>query len=200
MTASDKELVAGLLAGSELAVEALVGRYQERIYAYLYRMTGDSFLAEDLTQETFVRALDSLPRLRDGNKLKNWLYRIAGNLARDHFKKAQTREIPSEELDEHENTVRVSRIIERQEASGAVRRALRELKPEQREALILRFYEELPILEIAEIMGVPPGTIKSRIHYALKILGGYWSLKGWKGGEVDAEGIVERDSAGTGVE
>ncbi len=184
----DAALVSGLIEHEDWALVALAERYQGPLYGYLFRMTGDSYLAEDLTQETIVRAITGIRRLRQGSSLKAWLYRIASNLAKDHFKRASSvRESPSDQvvaaldgcsgspgaaLAQGQRGTLPEEALEEKMEAARVRAALAALPDRHRDVLLLRYYEEMTIEEIAEITGAPAGTVKSRLHYAIRKLEG----------------------------
>lgn len=155
--------------GSEAAMEALVHRYHRQIFTYHCRLSGHRQTAEDLTQETFVRIISRIGSYQFPQPFSPWAYTIAHNLFRDHRKEAEQRAIPAEEpvragsrsildLSEH--------IAQQAEVSSALRR----LDDDHREAVILRFYHDLKVDEIARATGVPPGTVKSRLHTAVRKL------------------------------
>ena len=166
---TDQALVAAAQAGDEHAAEAIVHRYQNRIYNFALAMTGSSADADDLAQETFIRALRGLPRFRGDSSLKNWLYRIATNAARSH-RGARMRRAPVWETRLESDT-----LAERQFASGeesaeqrairrqTVDRALAALPADLRKAVVLRDIEGLEYREIASVLNIPIGTVMSRI-------------------------------------
>lgn len=163
---SDEQLMARVMEGDREALARLVERYHSQLIAYLYRLLeGDRALAEDLTQETFIRVIQQRS-YRTGSPFKPWLYAIATNLARDHFKSAATRHAAS---DDHDFTARPD------ESSGPEQRALAaelhdevaaalaQLGPEYRATLLLRLFAGLSLAEIAASLDVPVGTVKSRL-------------------------------------
>jgi len=166
---SDEELLYELQKGHESALEALVHRYHRQIFAYLYRVTHNYHLAEDLAQETFWRMCKTVKLYKYPRSFKPWLYTIASNITRDHWRSAgnkPTQELP-EELAAEGN---VEEWFERQENRQRVVKALGQLEGSRREIVILRFYQDLTLAEISQVTGFPLGTVKSRLHYALKEL------------------------------
>lgn len=162
------ELVAGLRRGDEDAVRYLVDTYYDPILRYLFRVLQDRQWAEDACQEAFVRALQRIGQLQDARGLKAWLYRIASNTARDHLRRrpdwvpvAEPAAL-AEEADAHGGDAVRDRVY--------VAALLKTLSPEHREVLVLRFYEDMSLPAIAEILGIPVGTVKSRLHHALRQL------------------------------
>lgn len=166
----DEELCRQVQEGSEAAMEALVHRYHQAVFAYLYRLSGNQHLAEDLAQEAFVRLMSRISQYRYPQPFKPWLYTMVHNLFKDTLKSADRRlSQPSadpslagipEPLDLSE------RIAER----ALVTEALERLEPAQREVLVLRYYQDLKVDEIAKVTGSPAGTIKSRLHGAIRHL------------------------------
>lgn len=163
---SDEQLMARVMEGDREALARLVERYHSPLIAYLYRLLeGDRALAEDLTQETFIRIIRQRS-YRTGSPFKPWLYAIASNLARDHFKSAATRHAAS---DDHDFTARPDessgpeqRVLAA-ELHDEVAAALAQLGPEYRATLLLRFFGGMSLLEIAASLDVPVGTVKSRL-------------------------------------
>jgi RNA polymerase sigma-70 factor (ECF subfamily) len=169
---SDQQLAARIRSGDGEALAQLVERYHGPLVGYLYRMTGgQAALADDLCQETFVRVLKGITGYRGGSSVKTWLYSIATNLARDYFRSASTRRdrplmdverLPDDGDLEHT-------VIDAQDAVLIVR-ALAELPEHQRETIVLRFYQDLSLADIAEVLNVPTGTVKSRLSLGLQRL------------------------------
>ncbi|HVF99281.1 MAG TPA: sigma-70 family RNA polymerase sigma factor [Chloroflexia bacterium] len=163
---SDEQLMARVMEGDREALARLVERYHSPLIAYLYRLLeGDHALAEDLTQETFIRVIQQRS-YHAGSPFKPWLYAIATNLARDHFKSAATRHAAS---DDHDFTAQPDgasgpeQSVLAAEAHNEVAAALAQLGPEYRATLLLRFFAGLSLAEIAASLDVPVGTVKSRL-------------------------------------
>ncbi|HEU5198379.1 MAG TPA: sigma-70 family RNA polymerase sigma factor [Ktedonobacterales bacterium] len=166
---ADEALMAAVMAGDQAALAALVARHHSPLLGYLYRLTGgDRPLAEDLTQETFLRVLRQRTCQPD-RSFKPWLYAIATNLARDHFKSASVRQHwrgdDAEEalLHLYDSAPGPEECALAAEQGGEIIAALNELGEEYRVALLLRFYQGLSLQEIAETLRVPLGTVKSRL-------------------------------------
>lgn len=155
--------------GSAGALEALVRRHHAPLLAHLYRLTGDRTLAEDLTQETFFRLVREGHRYRYPRPFMPWFYTIARNLARNHWQSAYHRHVAvGDELPAQQAMgADPAEWLERHERRSGVRAALMALTLEQREVLSLRFDRELSVSETAAILGLPPGTVKSRTFAAL---------------------------------
>ena len=166
---ADEQLMAAAMAGDQAALAALVTRHHSPLLGYLYRLTGgDRPLAEDLVQETFLRLLRQRT-CQPGRPFKPWLYAVATNLARDHFKSAAVRQHwrgdDAEEalLHLYDNAPGPEERALAAEQGGEILAALNELGEEYRVALLLRFYQGLSLQEIAETLRVPLGTVKSRL-------------------------------------
>lgn len=165
---SDERLMSRVLAGEQSALAVLVERHHSPLIGYLYRMVdGDRALAEDLTQETFIRLITSKSYVST-RPFKPWLYAIATNLARDHFKAAATRYSAGDRamlgstptMDEAHGPEEIALRLEK---GVEVANAIALLAPEYRSTLLLRFYGEMSLQEIALSLDVPLGTVKSRL-------------------------------------
>lgn len=165
---TDEELIAEFLNGSQAAMEVLVKRHYKIIFAFLYRKTGDYHLSYDFTQEVFIRVLKTLPSYRPIGKFEHWLMKIAVNLSRDYFRsrefseKKDTVEYLEDELDSH-----VSPLFESSLEYREIRDAVLDLPEEQREAILLFYYNGYKIREISKITNTREATVKSRIHQAI---------------------------------
>jgi RNA polymerase sigma-70 factor (ECF subfamily) len=148
---------------------------------YLYRLTnGDRFLAEDLVQETFLKLLKSINQYQYPRPFKPWLYAIATNLARDYFKRADSRRTASAPEQHGLGHGRWSqtgslenRLAARQTAvqqAAAVNKAIQSLPDHQREVILLRYYQAFSLAEISAALNIPLGTVKSRLSLATKRL------------------------------
>jgi RNA polymerase sigma-70 factor (ECF subfamily) len=166
----DDLLVARCRAGSEEAFEALVGRHADIVYRTLYLMARDPLLAEDLTQETFLHAWRGLAGFRSGGALRPWLLRIAVNRLISHRRRKLLRIVPLAWTDRQTPSAEAApeTLAEASEASDMLRDAIARLPENQRYALVLRYYADLSILEIATVTGWRQGTVKSRLHRALE--------------------------------
>lgn len=166
---SDEQLMRSVMAGDQVALAALVTRHHSPLLGYLYRLVGgDRQLAEDLVQETLLRVLRQGVYQTD-RPFKPWLYTIATNLARDHFKSAAVRQ-RSRAGDEEETLLRLTDCAPgpeehalAAEQGSEVRAAFAQLGEEYRVVLALRFYQGFSLQEIAETLHIPLGTVKSRL-------------------------------------
>jgi RNA polymerase sigma-70 factor (ECF subfamily) len=168
---SDETLMVGVGRGDEQAFEALYGRYRCRLYTFILRYVQDEALAEDLFQEAFLRLLQAAPRWRPQARLSTWLYRVALNLCIDESRK--TREVGLS--DEAAGAIAgrepgPQEALETAEAAAWLRARVAELPAGQRAVLLLRVYAGLEEREVAEIVGCPVGTVKSRLYHALRKL------------------------------
>jgi RNA polymerase sigma-70 factor (ECF subfamily) len=172
---SDVELVSRAQRGDPAAFSVLVERYQDRVYNVCYRMCHNHADALDLAQSTFLRALEALPRFEVRAKFFTWLFRIAVNLTLSHRRARSRRPVLSlrwsEDDDERsfeppasDDADDPAENMAQQELHQRLEAALGKLDEEFRAAVVLRDVEELDYGTIAEILGVPTGTVKSRIH------------------------------------
>jgi len=169
---ADLELVERCLSGEESAWEDLVKIHTRRVYAICYRFTGSDHYAQDLTQEVFLRVFRSLKSFRAGEgSFTVWLGRLTRNLLIDHYRRTKQDRATSSIEEQlpmiEERTAAMSRtegLLAGREAGEALQAALQKLSPELRETVILRDLEELEYREIAQVLNVPEGTVKSRLN------------------------------------
>ena len=168
---NDTQLIAATLAGDSSAFGDLVVRYQDRLFNMLVRLVGCEQEARDVAQEAFLQAWQKLSSFRGNAKFTTWLYRVAFNIAISRRRKAKPalsverlREEAGEEPADH--TLQPDEPLMTQERIAMVERALSELKEEQRFIVTLREMDELSYEEIAEILDVPVGTVRSRLFRA----------------------------------
>lgn len=152
--------------------ETLVDRHSAEIFAYLWRLLRDTGDAEDCLQETFLRAFRSYERVRAQTNYRAWLYRIATNTARTHFRKRQRTEAHTIDLDPdlQADGPPLSDRMERTELLQAVAQAVEELPEQQRAALIMRKYQELSYAEIADTLGCSEAAARANVYQAVKKL------------------------------
>jgi RNA polymerase sigma-70 factor (ECF subfamily) len=168
----DNQIVERCLSGEEAAWEDLVRVHTRRVYSICYRFTGADQEAQDLTQEVFLRVFRSLKSFRAGEgSFAVWLARLSRNLLIDHYRRTKL-DRATDSIEEQlpmleEKTSMSSRtdgLLAGREASELLQGALQKLSPELRETVILRDLEELEYREIAEVLHVPEGTVKSRLN------------------------------------
>lgn len=167
----DSTLVERCLNGDDAAWEDMVKTHTRRVYALCYRFTGKDSEAQDLTQEVFLRVFRTLKTFRAGEgSFVVWLTRVTRNLLIDHYRRTRLeRATDSIEdqlpvLEGHATSARTEGMLAGREASEILQGALARLSPELRETVILRDIEELEYKEVAEVLHVPEGTVKSRLN------------------------------------
>jgi RNA polymerase sigma-70 factor (ECF subfamily) len=180
---SDSALVARCQKADITAFNEIVSRYKGKIYNYLYRMTGNAEDAEDLTQEVFVRMYTNIGSFRAEASLSTWLFRIAGNLSVDAFRRGKKERGLSHSLDapvaggdgdDGQSATRdvpdwsqePETLLGRKELGAHIQAALQKLPPKLRSAVVLHDVEGLAYEEIAQTERIPLGTVKSRIFNA----------------------------------
>jgi RNA polymerase sigma-70 factor (ECF subfamily) len=171
---ADCDLVTRAVMGREDGFEELVRRYQRPIAAYVYRMVGDYEAALDLTQEVFIKVYNSLRRYRSEFKFSTWIYKIAHNSAVDHLRRSSNRDqaLTTEFAGEQYDLPLESRKLspeqesERAERRAEIERVVRALPSAYRELVLLRHSHDMSYDEIAEVTGLPLGTVKNRLFRA----------------------------------
>ncbi|MEW6249701.1 MAG: sigma-70 family RNA polymerase sigma factor [Planctomycetota bacterium] len=169
--AIDELLVLRCQAGDQKGFDLLVHRWQRPIWRHARRLTGCDTAAWDVTQEVWLAVLAQLRRLQDPAWFAAWLFRIVRNKSADHVRRAERQRILRQDAAEHA-AVRAgapldpSAAQERRETHALVAAALAQLPPESRELLTLRYEADLSTLELAVVLGIPAGTVKSRLHEA----------------------------------
>ena len=176
----EAQIVQQVLQGDVNAFEDLVTEYEKNVYSLTLRMTGNAEDAADMTQETFIKAYNSLSAFRGDSKFSVWLYRIATNVCLDFLRSRSRKPTVSlsmedddgeeVELDIADDSQSPERLLERGLTRDAVRRGLKALSAEYRQILLLREIQGLSYEEIGEAMGLEAGTVKSRIFRARKKL------------------------------
>jgi RNA polymerase sigma-70 factor (ECF subfamily) len=191
-TLDDAKVVRLVLRGSQEAFGVLVGRYQKPIFNFIYRFYGNYELAQELTQETFLRCYQFLKSYDPERKFSTWLYTVAKNLCIDELKKQRSaHEVPLEDVLPAVDARDVEGAIEHNQQSQCIRReedfklleALQELPTAARTVLLLHYFQGLSYQEIGETLGLPVSTVKIRIFRAKKIL-----LEKWH--EIDGGGTL----------
>ena len=178
--ATDQQVVAAAAAGEEAAYRELVHRYERPVFSLIYRMVRNRELAEDLSQETFIKELNALASYRPEYKFSSWVFKIANNAAIDHLRRreldtlslegsphADTAEkIEATALQIGEKAESALDAVANKELGGEIEQAIARLRPEYRTCILLRHVEGRPYEEIAEILNLPLGTVKTYIHRA----------------------------------
>lgn len=178
MTWTDEELVARSIRGDADSFNELILRWERPIYALAYRTIGREEDARDVCQETFLRAFRALPGFRGQAKFSSWLYRIALNLCRDFVRRERRAPVvqPPEGVDlielaaAAEPSESIEDLVARQALSRSVEKAMALLPEEQRTAIVLKEYHGLTFQEIADLVGCPLSTVKTRLYQGLTVL------------------------------
>lgn len=180
VTFPDQEIVAWAQDGHEGAYRELIRRYQRPVFSLVYRMVRDRELAEDLSQETFIKVLNHIDSYRPEHKFSSWIFKIANNAAIDHLRR---KELDTLSLEGAPDAITQERQIatalqigdraespldelEARELGSQIEQAISQLRPEYRACIILRHVEGRPYEEIAAILDLPLGTVKTYIHRA----------------------------------
>ena len=178
MTWTDEELVARSVGGDAESFNELILRWERPIYALAYRTIGREEDARDVCQETFLRAFRALPGFRGQAKFSSWLYRIALNLCRDWIRRERRTGFvqPPEDVDlidfiaAAEPSESIEDLVSRKDQMRAVERAMALLPEDQRTAIVLKEYHGLTFQEIADLLGCPLSTVKTRLYQGLSVL------------------------------
>jgi RNA polymerase sigma-70 factor (ECF subfamily) len=178
MTSTDEELVARSVGGDAESFNQLILRWERPIYALAYRTIGREEDARDVCQETFLRAFRALPGFRGQAKFSSWLYRIALNLCRDWVRRERRAPIvqPPEDVDlielaaAAEPSESIEDLVSRKDLTRLVERAMARLPDDQRTAIVLKEYHGLTFQEIADLLGCPLSTVKTRLYQGLTVL------------------------------
>ena len=178
--ASDQEVVAQARVGREAAYRELIRRYERPIFSLILRMVRDRQLAEDLAQETFIKALNAIESYRPEFKFSSWIFKIANNVAIDHLRRRSLETLSldgsPQAITPEEQAATALQLgsgdetplqeVENRELGTAIERAIARLRPAYRACIMLRHVEEHSYEEIAQILDLPLGTVKTYIHRA----------------------------------
>jgi len=178
MTWTDEELVAKSVGGDAESFNELILRWERPIYVLAYRTIGREEDARDVCQETFLRAFRALPGFRGQAKFSSWLYRIALNLCRDWMRRERRAPTvqPPEGVDlldlaaAAEPSESIEDMVARKDLARAVERVMARLPEEQRTAIVLKEFHGLTFREIADLLGCPLSTVKTRLYQGLTVL------------------------------
>jgi RNA polymerase sigma-70 factor, ECF subfamily len=176
----DADLVALAQKGREPAFRELIRRYERPVFSLIFRMVRDREIAEDLSQDTFIKVLNHIDRYRPEFKLSSWLFKIANNVAIDFLRRRQldtisidgsphaasAAEIEATTFDVVARQETALEELEARELGGTIERAIAELRPEYRACIMLRHIEGRSYEEIAATLDLPLGTVKTYIHRA----------------------------------
>jgi RNA polymerase sigma-70 factor, ECF subfamily len=180
---ADEDLMVMYQQGEVRAFEILLGRHRKSVYNFILRFVGDKETAEDLLQETFMRVIKGADAYKRQAKFTTWLYTIARNLCVDQTRRRKHRrhaslDAPMDASDDSgslmdviaSNEMASDRKSVNKELFATMQRAIAGLSEEQREVFLMREFLDLPFKQIAEVVGVPENTVKSRMRYALEKL------------------------------
>jgi len=177
MEQENREIAHGLRRRDPDLLDELIARYQYRLPRYLLTLTGNRQAAEDLFQETWIRVLEKGHLYNPQWRFETWLFSIARNLAIDLLRRHEPESLdallhpgderPARDWSDNKSPTPLETVVADQRAER-VRVALRHLVPEAREVLVLRFQEDMDLSEIAEVVGAPLSTVKSRLYRGLE--------------------------------
>ncbi|WP_028785028.1 RNA polymerase sigma factor SigW [Thalassobacillus devorans] len=169
-----KQKIKEIKKGDQAAFEDVVSFYQHKVYQICFRMIGNAHEAEDLAQEAFIRAYTNIDRFDERRKFSTWLYRIATNLTIDRIRKKKPDYFLDAEVKGTEGLNMYSQLaadqalpeeeVESLELQTYIHKEILALPPKYRSVIVLRFLDELSLQEIAEVLEIPVGTVKTRIH------------------------------------
>ena len=176
MESDTQQIALGLRRGDVVVLEALVEQYQYRLVRYLICLLGKRDGIDDLVQETWLRVLERGSSYNGHSRFEPWLFRVARNIAVDAMRKKRTLSLDPDDDDRGVQPAPASNepspftIAARTEDADRLARSLQTLEPVHREALVLRFQEDLSLQEISAIVGAPISTVASRIYRGLATL------------------------------
>ena len=178
---TEQELIEQLISGNRDRFNVLVWKWEKPIFNFALRYLGDYESARDVTQKTFIRVFKNIAKLKDAQRFSSWIYQIAANLCKDEIKKRSSRDFLSidliqensenghlmpEELIDLEND-HPDAALNQKQIGSILQKALNQLPEEQRVVIIMKEYQGLKFREIAEALGEPLNTVKSRMYYGL---------------------------------
>jgi RNA polymerase sigma-70 factor (ECF subfamily) len=190
MSVSDRSLIAAASRGAEDAYRSLVERYERPVLGLVLRIVRDRAWAEDLAQETFIKAFRALDTFQVERKFSSWLFKIAHNTAIDALRRKQVDTVPLETDDPQRldpldrvagpDVLAPETVLRGRDLGAALGAAIAGLRPEYRGVIELRFVQGLAYEEIAEVMDLPLGTVKTHLHRARKSLVETLTSQGWE--------------------
>lgn len=169
---SDSELMQQIVSGDQAAFGKLYHRYKSRMYYYFYRMLGNSAeQANDFLQELFMKLIEKPESYNPAYNFSTWLYSVANNLCKNEYRRREVRQgYQASEIQETSDDCLNDYSVEPEQAVEKIFQTLELLGEEHRSAFLLRYREGFSIKEVAEILELPEGTVKSRLFYAKKLL------------------------------
>jgi RNA polymerase sigma-70 factor (ECF subfamily) len=167
-SANDAELVERVIGGDAESFAELIQRYEEKLLRYVLYITHDAVLAEDIVQDTFIKAYQNLQSYNSKYSFSSWIYRIAHNGAMDSFRRARhlAKEVEIDSLEHTSDEMSIVQSIDRKILHDDVRECLEGLEAKYREVLMLQYYENMRFSDIADVLHVPVSTV------------GVWSSRG----------------------
>ena len=169
---TDEQLMARAKAGNDAAFEELYHRYARRLKGFFFlQLGGDEELAADATHDVFLRAYEARNRYQEGKSVSTWLFTIAYNICRNHYRSNAYETQLSATLDaEPISDEQIEVQLDAAALDDALAQVLSELPPPLHQLFSLHYQEELTIPQVAEIVGIPEGTVKSRLHKTMNII------------------------------
>jgi RNA polymerase sigma-70 factor (ECF subfamily) len=169
--AQPRSLIAECLAGNQDAIETLVRAYETGVFRLALSILGDEAEAQEVMQETFLSALKALPSYHERKSFRAWLYTIALNHSRSRLRKRKVIERLRSTLTtifrvEHDKQISPEEAVIQNEKEAVLWRSLNRLDERHRIVVVLRYFHDLPVSEISEILSIPEGTVHSRLHSA----------------------------------
>jgi len=185
---TDAELLARYAAGDEAAFREVVSRYKNSLYAFLKRFLNQQDLLEDVFQETFLQLFNSRDSFDDSRPLRPWLFTIAANKAKDALRRQQrTSAVPIGQIADSQDISfddvlnafssdgkTPSDVLEKDETAARVRQIIADMPDNLREILILAYFNKFSYKQMADILSIPIGTVKSRLHTAVTSFAKQW--------------------------
>lgn len=169
---TDEQLMARAKAGNDAAFEELYHRFARRLKGFFFlQLGGDEELAADATHDVFLRAYEARNRYQEGKSVSTWLFTIAYNICRNHYRSNAyetqlSATLDAEPISEEQIEVQLDAVA----LDDALAQVLSELPPPLHQLFSLHYQEELTIPQVAEIVGIPEGTVKSRLHKTMNII------------------------------
>ena len=169
---TDEQMMAQAAAGSDAAFEELYRRYARRLRGFFFmQLGGDEELAADATHDVFLRAYEARSRYREGSNVSTWLFTIAYNICKNHYRSnAYEAELLASLDAEPVSDQQIEVEMDAAQLDEALERVLSELPPPLHQIFSLHYQEELTVPQVAEIVGIPEGTVKSRLHKTMNII------------------------------
>lgn len=173
---NEQDLIRKVQSGDDDAMNSLISGYYQSIFAFYYKNTGNYDQSKDLTQEVFIKMVTNISKYRPKTPFKNWLFTIASNHLKNYYRTLSRRPKCAELTEEY---AEADRALIKVAEENDLKAALALLPPEQKEAVILRYYHDFSIKNISIITGAKEPTVKARIRYGLEKL--KTELEGYNG-------------------